>query len=189
MSTGHKTDDPDESNNQSATATRDYPGHDADPESILEGAPNSAGGFLFPETSPDFESLDRSPPPGTAGEKQQGMKHGCPNYFSQTTNQHDNLPSPFACGRCNHTFADPEALQSHNDWHMAVELQEREEGVEERVRSAFANRSSVDAPRKRGGRGGRGASRSSSALSSSLRQAGGRGKTELEPGQRRLQFR
>lgn len=186
--TGHKPDDPDERNNQNATSMHDHPGDDAVLENTSRGASNPSGGCSFPGTSPNFDGLDRSPLPGTAGEKQPGTKHGCPNDFGQTADQHENLPPTFACDRCNQSFADPDALQSHNDWHMAMELQEREEGVEERVRSAFANRSDIGAPRNRSGRGGRGASRSSSALPSSSRQAGGRGKTELEPGQRRLQF-
>lgn len=190
--TGHQPHDPDESNNQNATSMHDYPGDDANPENTSRGSSNPTGGFPFSETSPGLEGLVGSPLPGTAEEKQPGTKHGCPNHFGQTTDRRENLPPLHACGRCNQSFADPEALQSHNDWHMAMKLQEREEGVEERVRSAFANRSDAGVPRKRGSRGGRGsgrgASQSSSVLSSSSRQAGGRGKTELEPGQRRLQF-
>ncbi|KAF5024773.1 hypothetical protein F66182_3151 [Fusarium sp. NRRL 66182] len=52
-----------------------------------------------------------------------------------------NKPSPtdlVQCSRCEANFADPEALQSHEDWHMAKDLQEAE-----RVRPTFAQRQST----------------------------------------------
>lgn len=69
------------------------------------------------------------------------------------------------CQRCQAAFRDAEELQSHEDWHMAKDLQE-----EERVHSTFATESSTSSgsalrgtgvQQKRGGRGGRGRGRGS----------------------------
>ncbi|GKU20943.1 unnamed protein product [Fusarium langsethiae] len=65
---------------------------------------------------------------------------------------------PLKCSRCKANFADPEALQSHGDWHMAKDLQD-----EERVKPTFAERQSTTrntAPKTQGtatrrGRGGK----------------------------------
>ncbi|PNY24436.1 N-acetyltransferase eso1 [Tolypocladium capitatum] len=74
----------------------------------------------------------------------------------------------FPCSRCKAGFEDSESLRSHEDWHMAKDL----EG-EERVRPAFADRrpTSRGSVRKGGG-------------ASSRRGRGGK----LEQGQKRLQF-
>lgn len=76
----------------------------------------------------------------------------------------DHLP----CSRCRATFVDPDALQSHEDWHMAMDLQEAE-----RVKPAFADRQS--APRN--------------ALQKGQAAPSRRGRSgKPEPGQSRLKF-
>ncbi|KAM0325078.1 hypothetical protein ACHAQA_007617 [Verticillium albo-atrum] len=70
------------------------------------------------------------------------------------------ISSAYPCSRCNASFDNSEDIQSHQDWHMAKDLQE-----EERGQSAFAHRPSstshTGGPRKaavsakRGGRGGK----------------------------------
>lgn len=117
--------------------------------------------------------------------------HRCPNRFSQTAADEKDRPALFTCGRCNTSFADPTDLQSHNDWHIALALQEREAQVEERVRSAFAGRLGGDLGQLSSAKSGRrlasGPTTSSSTQSS--RRGGGRGtKPRLEPGQKRLNF-
>lgn len=190
---------PDESNNAGATSAHSHSGDDADPRGTVQVARSPAGAFPPPRTNSPLETPGKNvsgePLPGTGGETPLGSKHSCPSNFSQTADQAGDWPSPYTCGRCNLSFADPEAQQSHKDWHLAVELQEREEGVEERVRSAFANRNGSCISRKRGGRGGRGNARGaatgtpgSRSSTSSSRQAGGRERSELEPGQRQLNF-
>ncbi|KAH6887947.1 hypothetical protein B0T10DRAFT_63306 [Thelonectria olida] len=72
------------------------------------------------------------------------------------------------CPRCRATFVDPDALQSHEDWHMAMDLQEAE-----RVMPTFAGRQS--APRNALQKG---------QAASSKRGRGGK----PEPGQSRLKF-
>ncbi|KND87693.1 N-acetyltransferase eso1 [Tolypocladium ophioglossoides CBS 100239] len=74
----------------------------------------------------------------------------------------------FLCSRCKADFEDPESLQSHEDWHMAKDLQE-----DERVRPAFADRR----PSSRG-------SVPKGTGASSRRGRGGK----LEQGQRKLEF-
>ncbi|KAI5464011.1 hypothetical protein BGZ63DRAFT_439102 [Mariannaea sp. PMI_226] len=73
------------------------------------------------------------------------------------------------CSRCKASFVDPDALQSHEDWHMAMDLQEAE-----RVKPAFASRQ--PAPRN-----------SSQKGQSTSSKRGGRG-GKPEPGQSRLKF-
>ncbi|KAL2108333.1 hypothetical protein VUR80DRAFT_3958 [Thermomyces stellatus] len=199
MVTGHNNrGTADASDNAGATLTHGHSGDDA--ESIDTTRVAYSPAFALPLS--EIDGLSEVPRrsaggdllPGTAGERQPGEKHGCPSDFSQTADQAgDSPPPPYTCGRCNLSFVDPEELQSHNDWHLAVELHEKEEGVEERVRSAFANRDSPGAARSRGSRGGRGKRRGAArgplaSRSSTSRQAGGRGKPELEPGQRQLSF-
>ncbi|KAK7432830.1 DNA-directed DNA polymerase eta rad30 [Neonectria magnoliae] len=75
---------------------------------------------------------------------------------------------PFPCSRCRANFIDPDALQSHEDWHLAKDLQEAE-----RVRPAFAERPS--APRNLSQKG---------PGASSKRGRGGK----LEQGQSQLKF-
>lgn len=76
---------------------------------------------------------------------------------------------PLKCSRCEASFADPEALQSHGDWHMARDLQEEEE----RVRPTFAERQST--------------ARNSAAKTQGPTSRRGRG-GKLEQGQSRLRF-
>lgn len=197
MVTGHNhREHADESNDaNAATLTHDHCGDDARTTNTAQVVLSLTGELPPSEANNALEAPGKDasgePPPGAADERQPGEKHGCPSHSSQTAGSDgDSLP-PYTCGRCNLPFADTETLQSHSDWHVAVELQEREEGVHERVRSAFANRADVDAARRhvgKGGRGRRGAGALASRSSSSSRQGGGRGKAELEPGQRKLTF-
>lgn len=198
MVTGHSHHEPaDESNNAGASLTHGHSGDDADPRRTVRVAYSPGDAFQPLETNSPQKAHGKNtsgePLLGIAGERQAGGKHSCPSGFSQTADEAGDWSPPHTCGRCNLSFADPGALQSHKDWHLAVELQEREEGVEERVRSAFANRNGPSIARSRGGRGGRGNGRAAAtgtfgSRSSSSRQAGGRGKSELEPGQRQLNF-
>lgn len=121
--------------------------------------------------------------------------HRCPSHFSQTAADDQQLASSYACSRCKISFGNPTDLQSHNDWHVAVDLQEREARVEERVRLAFAGRESSRCgrqtsakPGKPSGRLSTGGSGGSSSSSTSRRGGGRGGKPDLEPGQRRLNF-
>jgi DNA polymerase eta len=82
------------------------------------------------------------------------------------------MPS-FTCSRCNAGFTDPEDLQSHQDWHMAKDLQE-----EDRRLQAASAADRPSAPRKSGD------ARASPASSS---KRGGRG-GKLEQGQSKLRF-
>ncbi|POR35720.1 N-acetyltransferase eso1 [Tolypocladium paradoxum] len=85
------------------------------------------------------------------------------------THAERQLPiTDFLCPRCKASFEDPESLQSHEDWHIAKDLQE-----EERVRPAFADRP----PTSRG-------SVPKGTSASSRRGRGGK----LEQGQRKLKF-
>ncbi|KAM5367616.1 hypothetical protein ACJZ2D_009897 [Fusarium nematophilum] len=97
---------------------------------------------------------------------------GFPSTSDFTSTEADHgyqLPIDFlVCSRCNATFGDPDALQSHQDWHMAKDLQEAE-----RVKPAFVERQ--PAPRTPSQK---------SQGTSSRRGRGGK----LEPGQSRLRF-
>lgn len=75
----------------------------------------------------------------------------------------------YQCSRCKANFGDPEELQSHEDWHMAKDLQD-----EERVTTTFAQRTS--------------ASRSTDPKRTGTAKRGGRGGKQLEQGQSRLRF-
>ncbi|KAH6688902.1 impB/mucB/samB family protein [Plectosphaerella plurivora] len=83
------------------------------------------------------------------------------------------IPS-FTCSRCNGGFTDPEDLQSHQDWHMAKDLQEEDRRLQA---SSVPDRPS--ATRKSGD------ARGSSASAS---KRGGRGGGKLEQGQSKLRF-
>ncbi|KAJ4132737.1 DNA-directed DNA polymerase eta rad30 [Fusarium falciforme] len=78
------------------------------------------------------------------------------------------LADLLVCSRCKTSFGDPDAMQSHEDWHMAKDLQE-----EERVKPTFAQRQA--APRN---------SSQKTQGASSRRGRGGK----LEQGQSRLKF-
>ncbi|KAF4969739.1 hypothetical protein FSARC_3082 [Fusarium sarcochroum] len=89
-----------------------------------------------------------------------------------TSVQGDHNQQPYidllVCSRCKASFADPEALQSHEDWHMAKDLQEAE-----RVKPVFAERQS--------------AARNSTQKAQGTSSKRGRG-GKLEQGQSRLNF-
>ncbi|XWW94203.1 hypothetical protein V2A60_002146 [Cordyceps javanica] len=90
--------------------------------------------------------------------------------------QSDPEQTGLRCTRCNASFEKSEALQSHMDWHMAKDMQE-----EERVKSAFAERSRNEASV-------RATSNKSSTVSSSSRRGGRGGSNKLEQGQSKLKF-
>lgn len=81
------------------------------------------------------------------------------------------------CSRCDASFAMPEALQSHMDWHMAKDIQD-----EERGKPAFAERSR-NAISMRGN-----SSRGSTSTSSRRGRGGGSSSGKLEHGQSKLKF-
>lgn len=201
MMTGHKHHEPlDKPNIDDATLTHDNSGDDAHPTNTTPVACSPPGKGPPSETNNTPDTPERSASGGTLLETaggRQSEKHGCPSRFSQTADQPKESPAPYICGKCDLPFSEPELLQSHSDWHMAMELQEREERVQERVRSAFANRESPGvALRRGGGKGARGNGKGAAAgapgprssTSSSSRQPGSRGRHELEPGQRKLNF-
>ncbi|KAJ6444152.1 N-acetyltransferase eso1 [Purpureocillium lavendulum] len=144
------------------------------PRTASEGPPSKkprveSGGihrFFERGANPDDITPNRYDSPQPGGEIQ---AHMTSSHQPQT---HESEPSPltethadrqlpitdFLCRRCNARFGDPGSLQSHEDWHMAKDIQ-----AEERVRPAFAgnppsSRSSVQkgtnaSPRR--GRGGK----------------------------------
>ncbi|KAI0130558.1 impB/mucB/samB family protein [Xylariales sp. AK1849] len=78
----------------------------------------------------------------------------------------------YMCSRCDVSLEDPEALQSHLDWHFATDLQE-----EERGKPAFASQSSGPRTQKQ---------RNTSASSS--KKSSRSSNNKLEQGQSRLKF-
>ena len=76
----------------------------------------------------------------------------------------------YACSRCNAMLGDPDALQSHLDWHLAKDLHDEERGG-----SAFTNQS-ADPRNQKGAR----------ASSSNRKASRSRGK--VEAGQSKLKF-
>ncbi|KAM0414611.1 hypothetical protein ACHAPT_013550 [Fusarium lateritium] len=86
----------------------------------------------------------------------------------QEDSNQPTLADLLVCSRCKTSFGDPDALQSHEDWHMAKDLQEAE-----RVKPTFAQRQA--APRN---------SSQKTQGTSSRRGRGGK----LEQGQSRLKF-
>ncbi|KAI0975698.1 sister chromatid cohesion protein Eso1 [Xylaria arbuscula] len=79
----------------------------------------------------------------------------------------------YMCSRCNAGFESAEALQSHNDWHMAKELQD-----EERGKSTFAS-SKRTVPRSEG---------SATQMPRKKPSGSGGGGKKLEQGQSKLRF-
>ncbi|KAI3327195.1 impB/mucB/samB family protein [Xylariaceae sp. AK1471] len=83
----------------------------------------------------------------------------------------------YMCSRCNAKLEDAEALQSHNDWHMAKDLQDEERGKPTFASSKpvvpRSHRNATTTPHKKPSRGGSGS---------------GGGDRRLEQGQRRLKF-
>ncbi|KAI1755786.1 impB/mucB/samB family protein [Xylaria castorea] len=78
----------------------------------------------------------------------------------------------YMCSRCNAELESAEALQHHNDWHMAKDLQD-----EERGKSTFAS-SKPAVPR----------GQRNATLTPSKKPSGGGGGKKLEQGQSRLKF-
>ena len=94
----------------------------------------------------------------------EGLSRG----FMEQSDSYPQQPEvPFQCSRCKVSFEGPEELQSHEDWHMAKDLQDEERGS-----PAFAQQSS----------GTRNSSQKRAATSKR-----GRG-PRLEQGQSRLRF-
>jgi DNA polymerase eta len=77
-------------------------------------------------------------------------------------------PIDLVCSRCKASFADPEELQSHGDWHMAKDLQDAE-----RVNPTFAERQAT--------------ARNPAQKTQGAASKRGRGR-KLEQGQSRLKF-
>ncbi|KAG5793239.1 hypothetical protein H9Q69_007717 [Fusarium xylarioides] len=88
--------------------------------------------------------------------------------FDVQVDQQQHSLTDVVCSRCKASFADPEALQSHRDWHMAKDLQDAE-----RVKPTFAERQ----PAARN-------SAQKTQGTTSRRSRGGK----LEQGQSRLKF-
>jgi DNA polymerase eta len=105
---------------------------------------------------------------------------------------HDALITNYICRRCNASLQTPEAMQSHQDWHLAKDLDKQEQEQEqERVRLAFAGRASTDAQRPTHGHAG--SSRKvqhNTATGAITRRGPGRpaGHKKDDPGQRKLNF-
>ncbi|KAH7158225.1 hypothetical protein B0J13DRAFT_651063 [Dactylonectria estremocensis] len=126
-------------------------------------------------------SPDNAPPPSAGGEPDLPSRPlGMPTLdlsvhqpstsdFSTAQAEH-GLPCAdlLACSRCMASFIDPDALQSHEDWHLAKDIQ----GAE-RVKPTFADRPSTPRNSSQKGQG-----------ASSKR---GKGR-KLEQGQSRLRF-
>ncbi|EXL95473.1 hypothetical protein NOF04DRAFT_10487 [Fusarium oxysporum II5] len=88
--------------------------------------------------------------------------------FDVQVDQKQHSLTDVVCSRCKASFADPEALQNHRDWHMAKDLQDAE-----RVKPTFAERQ----PAARN-------SAQKTQGTTSRRSRGGK----LEQGQSRLKF-
>ncbi|PKS12052.1 hypothetical protein jhhlp_001348 [Lomentospora prolificans] len=198
--TPEKTDGPHHSTYQQPKSNVIYnsnePNHDA-PSSLASGL------YLGRVTHPD--TIHKTPGNFMRHSKQdlsarENMvmtpAHRCPSHFSQTAADEKERPASYTCSKCSTPFSNYMDLQSHNDWHVAMDLQERDARVEERVRSAFAGRGIGDLGQKPGAKSGKSSGRklasglaASSSTSTSGRRGRGRGtKPGLEPGQRRLDF-
>ncbi|KAK9424121.1 putative N-acetyltransferase eso1 [Seiridium unicorne] len=79
----------------------------------------------------------------------------------------------YMCSRCNASLEDAQGLQSHRDWHLAIDLQEEEE----RGRTGFA----APSPGPRG-------QKQKNAPASSSKKPSRRSNNKLEQGQSRLNF-
>ncbi|KAF5674876.1 dna polymerase eta subunit [Fusarium heterosporum] len=92
-------------------------------------------------------------------------------YGSSSNVQEDPNQQPpidLVCSRCKASLADPEALQSHGDWHMAKDLQDAERGKPTFVERQATARNLVQKTQGTASKRGRGG--------------------KLEQGQRRLKF-
>ncbi|KAK3364409.1 hypothetical protein B0T25DRAFT_444749 [Lasiosphaeria hispida] len=98
-----------------------------------------------------------------------------PDEASQDQANHDETPiMAYMCSRCDARHDSPEALQSHQDWHFAKDLQDQE-----RVTPTLANREAAAAASSRP------STRKAAAAGPSKRP--GRPK-KTEPGQSKLKF-
>ncbi|KAH7176668.1 hypothetical protein EDB81DRAFT_898082 [Dactylonectria macrodidyma] len=120
--------------------------------------PPTAGGETdLPSRPLDIPNLDLSVgQPSTSGFSTAQAEHGV------------SCADLLACSRCMASFIDPDALQSHEDWHLAKDIQDAE-----RVKPTFAERPPTPRISSKKGQG-----------ASSKRGRGGK----LEPGQSRLRF-
>lgn len=123
---------------------------------------------------------DRSGPP---------LRDSLPLHNISATSTRDGSPAPpanepvtdkpFGCPRCGESFDGPESLQSHQDWHMAKDLQDEERHLS---RPPAPVSSSRQAPNKQ---------TAATAAAGHVSKKAGRGGSaagKLEQGQRRLNF-
>lgn len=96
-----------------------------------------------------------------------GETWDAPENEEQADNEHCR------CARCDSSFPNSEALQNHGDWHLARDLQQREE----RVASRFAT--SMSALQSRGIK---------ATAATSAKKTGRPADRKLEPGQSKLKF-
>ncbi|KAF4978844.1 hypothetical protein FZEAL_4846 [Fusarium zealandicum] len=122
----------------SVTSKRDYDGGEAD----ISIHQNNASDTEFASTS-DFAD-------------------------SQADHARQQPTDLLVCSRCNEVFGDPDSLQSHGDWHMAMDLQEAERAQLTSVERPSAPRNSSQQTRGTSSKRGRGG--------------------KLEQGQSRLRF-
>lgn len=111
-----------------------------------------------------------TPTPGSAldfGESSAAAERNPAKYHYEQT-----PITGYMCHRCNIRLDTPDALQSHDDWHFAKDLQE-----EERVQSAFASHSNAPAS----------ATRNDKKSTSAPTKRASKSK-KVEAGQRRLDF-
>jgi len=117
--------------------------------------------------------------------KRQKLERDIKGFFDghdvQRATEHDAAESPNVCPRCKTSLDSGQDMQSHQDWHMAVDMDQEERG---RTAAALARLASA-VPQGRGGskRGRGGGSRRGVAGS---RSGGGGGR--LERGQGTLKF-
>lgn len=115
----------------------------AETETQSNKIPRIAGGRIQRFFSKDSPSMVE---PSTAttggGDMSNQMPGNVPFRDSRATNATDKADAPgqsritdFLCPRCEVAFADVEQLQSHEDWHMAKDIQE-----EERVNHTLAQK-------------------------------------------------
>ncbi|KAH7309085.1 impB/mucB/samB family protein [Stachybotrys elegans] len=135
------------------------------PEQPVKRRRAETGGIqrFFAKKSISGERAD----PGPDGVPDKGIATGGDEISDADQQAEQDDMHPFACPRCNARMEDPESLQSHQDWHMAKDLQDAE-----RVTSTFAERP---------------ASRNSVPKRPSAPSKRGRG-AKLDHGQTRLNF-
>jgi DNA polymerase eta len=105
-----------------------------------------------------------------------GMNESAETSKSASTRGAERRQMPiteYMCSRCNASLENAEAMQSHNDWHLATDLQEEEE----RGRPGFASRPVT--PRDQ---------HPKNISTSSSKKFSRKGNNKLEQGQSRLNF-